>query len=131
MKSYKQLDDELRALRSEYKANPIEELKEQIYLLDKKLKDIDKSQARYYRPIGNYTPKRMKLKTNVSIKFNSIEEYRDIEKKLIELGYKEGNFLPITGLDKYVYISFRRNFIHVRVCENEKVYSSLQEFLKD
>ena len=29
------------------------------------------------------------MKTNVSIKFNSIEEYREIEKKLIELGYKE------------------------------------------
>lgn len=56
MKDYKELDDELRVLRDEYKANPSEELKEQIYLLDKKLRDIDKSQARYYRPIGNYTP---------------------------------------------------------------------------
>lgn len=31
----------------------------------------------------------IEMKTNVSIKFNSIEEYREIEKKLIELGYKE------------------------------------------
>ena len=29
------------------------------------------------------------MKTNVSIKFNSIEEYREIEKKLVELGYKD------------------------------------------
>ena len=27
------------------------------------------------------------MKTNVSIKFNSIEEYREIEKKLEQLGY--------------------------------------------
>ena len=32
------------------------------------------------------------MKTNVSIKFNSIEEYREIEKKLIELGYKKNIF---------------------------------------
>ena len=35
------------------------------------------------------------MKTNVSIKFSSIEEYREIEKKLIELGY----YLPNVNKD--------------------------------
>ena len=43
MKGYKELDDELRALRDEYKANPSKELKEQILLTDKKLRDIENS----------------------------------------------------------------------------------------
>ena len=32
------------------------------------------------------------MKTNVSIKFNSIEEYREIEKKFVELGYKPDEY---------------------------------------
>ena len=39
------------------------------------------------------------MKTNVSIKFSSIEEYREIEKKLIELGYKEHKLFGLKTKD--------------------------------
>lgn len=71
------------------------------------------------------------MKTNVSIKFNSIEEYREIEKKLVELGYKADNHFNIEKAHKYVYIGLRRKFLYVTHLGNEKVYNSLEEFLKD
>ena len=39
------------------------------------------------------------MRTNVSIKFSSIEEYREIEKKLIELGYKEHKLFGLKTKD--------------------------------
>ena len=79
------------------------------------------------------------MKTNVSIKFSSIEEYREIENKLIELGYKEHsktlddfmledlpNNLFATGFYKelkYGVFDFTQ--------KDEIVYNSLEEFLKD
>ena len=73
------------------------------------------------------------MKTNVSIKFNSIEEYREIERVLEGLGY--------VNLFKKIKINIKEGY----VCStsksfafyddnklfDEKVYNSLQEFLKD
>ena len=82
------------------------------------------------------------MKTNVSIKFNSIEEYREIEKKLEELGYvndKEWNEMIINEVkleymgQNFVWISPRSNnfFIHTHDCNPLYIYNSLEEFLKD
>ena len=78
------------------------------------------------------------MKTNVSIKFNSIEEYREIEKKLEELGYFVGELeksLTFNSLNikkEYsVYIhnsKFSEVIININGCI---VYNSLEEFLKD
>ena len=73
------------------------------------------------------------MKTNVSIRFNSIEEYREIESKLIELGYKEHTLIGLR----------RKDCIEVKINEDKtftpllftfptrKTYNSLQDFLKD
>ena len=81
------------------------------------------------------------MKTNVSIKFNSIEEYREIEKKLIELGYvndKEWNedmlMHPNTKISTYVTIFSCTNSFSIFDFvfeELEEIYNSLEEFLKD
>ena len=80
------------------------------------------------------------MKTNVSIKFNSIEEYREIESKLIELGYKQHN----KGIDDFMlddllndlYVTFfERDKVYgvldFVLKETEYLYNSLQEFLKE
>ena len=76
------------------------------------------------------------MKTNVSIKFNSIEEYREIEKKLIELGYvndRDWNEMQLKkGLKSHIDIDEDYEFsVFQKPYDNEKVYNSLQEFLKD
>ena len=81
------------------------------------------------------------MKTNVSIKFNSIEEYREIEKKLIELGYendevwnKEMLIDPNSKIGKYVTIFPCTNSFSIFDFvfeELERVYNSLQEFLNN
>lgn len=80
------------------------------------------------------------MKTNVSIKFNSIEEYREIEKKLEELGYKQKSKMiddfMLDELPNYLYVTFFSKEKEYGVFdfileEKEKVYNSLEEFLKD
>ncbi len=77
------------------------------------------------------------MKTNVSIKFNSIEEYREIEKKLEELGYVNDTFYKdneiINMEEKYVTLCKRIKEFSVFsfITEKEKTYNSLEEFLKD
>ena len=82
------------------------------------------------------------MKTNVSIKFNSIEEYREIEKKLEELGYvndKEWNEIILNDVklehmrQPFVWISpsSKNFFIHNHDCKPFYTYNSLEEFLKD
>lgn len=77
-------------------------------------------------------------KTNVSIKFSSIEEYREIEKKLEELGYvndKEWNESLISDYEEYKDIT-HHVYIHPDhefsvQCSHEITYNSLEEFLND
>ena len=77
------------------------------------------------------------MKTNVSIKFNSIEEYREIEKKLEELGYvndKEWNEEMIKWFSltpSCVKIYDIKLFCIMSCSEEIKTYNSLEEFLKD
>lgn len=68
------------------------------------------------------------MKTNVSIKFSSIEEYREIEKKLEELGYVLSN--DINKNQNYVYIDYKKTISTSCVYWGD-VYNSLEEFLKD
>lgn len=74
------------------------------------------------------------MKTNVSIKFNSIEEYRDIEKKLIELGY-ECDFENSCDISesKYFVLYIDKTFctLTFQGRSSRKQYNSLEEFLKD
>ena len=73
------------------------------------------------------------MKTNVSIKFNSIEEYRKIEKKLEELGYvndKEWNERKKNEIG-YIYLSEELFYTKFKHRAEEKTYNSLEEFLKD
>lgn len=76
------------------------------------------------------------MKTNVSIKFSSIEEYREIEKKLIELGYKDDREWNNFALKEYELLNFVIIY-HTSKFEvhshngNLKHYNSLEEFLKD
>jgi len=74
------------------------------------------------------------MKTNVSIKFNSIEEYREIEKKLIELGYVN-NFehgCDISESEYFVLYSDKTFCTHpFQGIGSKKHYNSLEEFLKD
>jgi len=72
------------------------------------------------------------MKTNVSIKFNSIEEYREIEKKLIEMGYRTSYFND-NDIAKclVIYIDYYNYFDPCNFFLDEKVYNSLEEFLKD
>ena len=75
------------------------------------------------------------MKTNVSIKFSSIEEYREIEKKLIELGYVNDEMYGEEFIERFRYVSFSTKFKHFDVFDftlkAEVVYNSLEEFLKD
>ena len=78
-------------------------------------------------------------KTNVSIKFSSIEEYREIEKNLIELGYKEHskilNDFMLEDLPNNLFVTVF--YKELKYCvfdftqKGEIVYNSLEEFLKD
>ena len=77
------------------------------------------------------------MKTNVSIKFSSIEEYREIEKKLEELGYvndKEWNerHLDNSFTKGYCFIEYPNFAIFdFTDYDDQKVYNSLEEFLED
>ena len=79
------------------------------------------------------------MKTNVSIKFNSIEEYREIEKKLEELGYKEHSktlddfMLEDLPNDLFVTVFYKelKYGVFDFTQKGEIVYNSLEEFLKD
>ena len=84
------------------------------------------------------------MKTNVSIKFNSIEEYRVIEQKLEGLGYKndkkwnETQIKEIEIFDKYnqLYCSVGSPYplftiLNFKGYSIYKTYKSLEEFLKD
>lgn len=82
------------------------------------------------------------MKTNVSIKFNSIEEYREIERVLEVLGYynyKDWNESELVKYKKgFVSIDDRptngRYVISFEIFDfvlEEKVYNSLEAFLKD
>ena len=79
------------------------------------------------------------MKTNVSIKFNSIEEYREIEKKLIELGYKEHSktlddfMLEVLPNNLFATVFYKELEYGVFdfTQKDEIVYNSLEEFLKD
>lgn len=77
------------------------------------------------------------MKTKVSIKFNSIEEYRVIEKKLEDMGYvndKEWNesMFEINGATSgHVYISHVDFSVFSNKITGGKLYNNLQEFLND
>ena len=83
------------------------------------------------------------MKTNVSIKFNSIEEYRVIEKKLEELGYvndkgwNEYKINIITDGCVGIYdVVINENLIYLftvfdSMNEYEIIYNNLEEFLND
>ena len=78
------------------------------------------------------------MKTNVSIKFNSIEEYREIERVLEELGYKNDKEWNEDMLKStkpcYVTIFKCQNIFSIfdfTLTELEETYNSLEEFLKD
>ena len=73
------------------------------------------------------------MKTNVSIKFSSIEEYREIEKKLIELGYKEHKLFGLKTKDCIeVKLNNDKTFTPLLFTfPIIKTYNSLEEFLKD
>lgn len=51
---YEILREKLQNLRLEYKTNPNNELKDRVYFIDSKLKEIDKQTGYWHRPIGNY-----------------------------------------------------------------------------
>ena len=73
------------------------------------------------------------MKTNVSIKFNSIEEYRVIEKKLEEMGNvndKKWNERKKNEIG-YIYLSEELFYTKFKYRAEEKTYNSLEEFLKD
>ena len=78
------------------------------------------------------------MKTNVSIKFSSIEEYREIENKLIELGYKEHSktlddfMLEDLPNDLFVTVFYKelKYGVFDFTKKDELVYNSLEEFLK-
>ena len=76
------------------------------------------------------------MKTNVSIKYSSIEEYRDIEKKLVELGYvNDSNYteehITILKLDRVTIFSDESFWIMDWSLYDDITYNSLEEFLKD
>lgn len=48
------------------------------------------------------------MKTNVSIKFNSIKEYREIEKKLIELGYVNDEYWNEDMLKQKIMLDYKK-----------------------
>lgn len=81
------------------------------------------------------------MKTNVSIKFNSIEEYRVIKKKLEEMGYVNDKIYNEQSIPNFEYYSGINLF--VRVYEDLKftagiqngtylkTYNNLEEFLNN
>lgn len=69
------------------------------------------------------------MKTNVSIKFNSIEEFQEAEQKLIELGYTLLNN-HIDENQKYFYIDYKYTVSTSNIIQGG-YYNSLEEFLKD
>lgn len=75
------------------------------------------------------------MKTNSVIKFNSIEEYREIEKTLEELGYKNDKEWNESRLKRYKigYIHIHNIYITILkriILEDDlKYYNSLKEFL--
>ena len=79
------------------------------------------------------------MKTNVSIKFNSIEEYREIEKKLEEMGYVNDKEWNENRLKSFEYSSTVRIYekenlftvLHNMVQEKSRTYNNLEEFLND
>ena len=83
------------------------------------------------------------MKTNVSIKFNSIEEYREIEKKLEDMGYvndkgwNEYKINIITDWCVGIYdVVINGNLIYLftvfdSMHEYEIIYNNLEEFLND
>ena len=79
------------------------------------------------------------MKTNVSIKFNCIEEYREIEKKWEELGYKEHSKtlddIMLEDLPNDLFATVFYKELEYGVFDftqkDEIVYNSLEEFLKD
>ena len=74
------------------------------------------------------------MKTNVSIKFNSIEEYREIEKKLIELGYKsaKGWNNAVIQIHKKGFVNIEDKLFYLDSTQIYRtLYNSLQEFLND
>ena len=76
------------------------------------------------------------MKTNVSIKFNSIEEYRVIEKKLEEMGYvndKKWNEKILSNSSTHVVIYDHKFFeVHShRGIGISKTYNNLEEFLNN
>ena len=74
------------------------------------------------------------MKTNVSIKFNSIEEYRVIEKKLEEMGYVNSDRQDYTPCYKecfiVIYTNVFKSHLHDGVGTN-KTYNNLEEFLNN
>lgn len=76
------------------------------------------------------------MRTNVSIKFNSIEEYRVIEQKLEELGYgKETDFTEeqvlLFELDRFKIFKDGSYWLLDFSVSGDVVYNSLEEFLED
>lgn len=79
------------------------------------------------------------LKTNVSIKFSSIEEYIEIEKKLEEMGYVNDKEWNENRLKLFKYSSTVRIYgegflftvLHNLVHEKSRTYNNLEEFLED
>ena len=78
------------------------------------------------------------MKTDCTIKFNSIEEYREIEKTLEELGYendKEWNedYLKDLGKLKKLYVHIDGFLFGVYSFHEPqyKIYNSLNDFLND
>lgn len=75
------------------------------------------------------------MKTSVSIKFNSIEEYREIENKLIELGYISDKIWNKRKTNQIGYVRIYEDLIFTNFKnisgDVKKIYNSLEEFLKD
>lgn len=79
------------------------------------------------------------MKTNVSIKFSTIEEYREIEKKLEELGYNNtdltwNNHNLKLNTFGYVYIDGKDlvfSIYRFGILYGNPTYNSIEEFLKD
>lgn len=71
------------------------------------------------------------MKTNVSIKFNSIEEYREIEKKLEGLGYNR-NIVDLSAGAGYILVNKEScKYSVLKYIFSSNICNSLEEFLKD
>lgn len=81
------------------------------------------------------------MKTNVRIKFSTVDEYREIESKLEELGYvndRDWNENYLNEFDEYKdisthYVDIDSSFIFgIYIIDSSfKAYENLQEFLND